>query len=441
MAMLILPLTSHGAGAQGSTAIDSIQVDPGVVLDPPVVDPTLVDPGIVVDPGILDDPVIADPGTDSNDLYVNPLLCPYTVDLAGLDYYGLAANCNLGYADGYELYVTDSANSVWIHNVINGGAASQSGLPSDNYYISLTHPASGYSPMRIICSADDMLGNDVVAPYDLSVFQYGGTVSISGSLMYWCDAFIVQDTPVSVIDVAINKHGCPQGIVSDDPYFLASICQDMPAGIDFALTDGNGSTTLQTTAGTPAMANFSQVVGGTVTIQEVVPAGFQEPFVMCSVNDALGNNLEGAYRTPSVTGGLFTLDNLPYETGYVFCDVFNVPADSDGGSIIVIKRYCPADYDILNGDPAVGLRSVPGRRAVQHHRSERLCLAEQHRRLDQQRCLVRRSRSRRILSQRNTSRRYPVRLGVVLRERLRRSHRHGPARHHRNAIRLRPGGQ
>jgi hypothetical protein len=354
LSLLALPLTSAGVGAEDLKQVDPTLIDPNIITDPVVADPTVAaDPGVIVDPVILDDPVIADPGNEVNDLYINPIRCPYTVDLWSLDYYGLAANCNLGYADGYELYVFDSADVPWIHQVINGGGVGQGGLPNDDYFISFTHPASGYSPMRIICSAEDFLGNDVVAPYDLSVFEYGGTVSVSGGLMYFCDAFIEQDTPVSLIDVTINKHGCPAGIVSDDPYFLASICQEMQTGIDFTLTDGNGNVTVQQTAGAPALATFSQVVGGNVTIQESIPGGYQDPFVMCSVNDALGNDLEGAYRTPDATGGLFTLDNLPYETGFVFCDIFNFPQDPEGGSIIIIKRFCPVDYDILSGDPAV----------------------------------------------------------------------------------------
>ena len=366
LALVVMPLTNMGVSAKDNIKIDPVilqdqpVVDPGTVVDPPSVDTPTPEPTIPVlqqvpvDGGILDDPVIKDPSTEVNDLYINPILCPSTLDLAAVDYYGLAANCNLGYADGWELIVMDSQSNWWIHNVINGGGAGQSGLPNDNYYISFTHPSGGYSPHRIICKADDMLGNDVVASFDLVTDDYGGTLSVSGGLMWYCDAFIKVDGPAAgPIDVAINKHGCPQGIVSTDPYFLAAMCQDMPTGIDFTLTDGASNTYTQATAGAPAMANFSQVVGGNVSIQETIPGGFQDPFVMCSVNDALGNNLEGSYRTPAATGGLFVLDNLPTDTGYIFCDVFNFPTDSDGGSIIIVKRYCPVDYDILSGDPAV----------------------------------------------------------------------------------------
>jgi hypothetical protein len=205
--------------------------------------------------------------------------------------------------------------------------------------------------MRIICSAEDLQGNDVVPFYDLNVFEYGGTVSVSGGLMYWCDAFVVQDAPAHRVDVTINKHGCPQGIVSDDMYFLASICHEMLTGIDFTLTDGFGNVTLQTTAGAPALASFNQVFAGQLSIQETVPAGYQNPVAFCKVEDMLGNNL-GNYQIPVVTGGLFAVDASASDAAFVFCDVYNFPEDSDGGSIIIIKRYCPVDYDILSGDPA-----------------------------------------------------------------------------------------
>jgi len=65
------------------------------------------------------------------------------------------------------------------------------------------------------------------ASFDLVTDDYGGTLSVSGGLLWYCDAFIKVDGPAAgPIDVAINKHGCPQGIVSTDPYFLAAMCQD-----------------------------------------------------------------------------------------------------------------------------------------------------------------------------------------------------------------------
>ena len=138
LGLLVLPLTAQQIGAQ-----DARQVNPDLVLDEPIViQPEVIDDlptpeatdesipdlqGIPIDPDILDDPVFEDPSNQVNDLYVNPILCPHDLDLWSVDYYGLAQNCNLGSADGYELYVFDSANSPWIHQVINGGFANQSG--------------------------------------------------------------------------------------------------------------------------------------------------------------------------------------------------------------------------------------------------------------------------------------------------------------------------
>src|SRR4029079_6754332 len=156
LALVVMPLTDIGVSAKDNIKIDPVilqdqpVVDPGTVVDPPPVDTPTPEPTIPVlqqvpaDGGRLDDPVIKDPGTEVNDLYINPILCPSDLDLAAVDYYGLAANCNLGYADGWELIVMDSQSNWWVHNVINGGGAGQSGLPNDDYYISFTHPSGGY---------------------------------------------------------------------------------------------------------------------------------------------------------------------------------------------------------------------------------------------------------------------------------------------------------
>jgi hypothetical protein len=366
--MLVMPLTDARVGAKDLHQINPIQigdqpvVDPGTVVDPPVVDPPVDTPTpaptlppvqqVPVDSPVLDDPVVLDPGSQVNDLYINPVLCPASLDLSAVDYYGLAANCNLGYANGWELIVMDSQSNWWIHNVINGSGVGQGGLPNDDYYMSFTHPASGFSPHRIVCQAHDQLGNDAVAPFDLVTDDYGGTVSVSGGLMWFCDAFIKVDGPAAApIDVLINKHGCPQGIHSDDYYFLASMCQDMLTGINFTLTDGASQTYTQTTAGAPAMATFSQVTGGNVSVAESIPGGYDNPVVFCGVKDLLGNDLESSFRNPAVTNGAFILDSLPADTATVFCDVYNIPTDSDGGSIIIVKRFCPVDYDIQNGNP------------------------------------------------------------------------------------------
>ena len=371
MAMLVLPLTGTRAGAEDNSTINpAISSDQPLVVDnsltDPAVDPSVVDPDpatpddnidLQIQPSLVADtnltPVVVDPGLYPSDLSINALLCPADLDLWSVDYYGLASGCQGGYANGYELNVHTVNAPVW-QQLIQDNVVTIPGIAQDTYTIDFTNPASGGNNLRIICSADDMQGNDAIGYADLTVDQFGGDLYVEGNLQYWCDAFIQMDPPytpsASGMTVYINKHGCPEGIVSDDEYFLASVCQDSPTGIDFNLTDENGTTT-QTTAGTPAMATFSPVDGSTLNFAEVIPAGYDNPAVFCDIEDGSGNDLLQAILNPTVTNGAWTVDQIPVEAYTIFCDVFNFPTDTDGGSIIIVKYECPANYDFSTGDP------------------------------------------------------------------------------------------
>ncbi len=359
LGMLMMPLTANRTGAEELRQVDPVILDV-VDLDDVVIDdfqpeptPAPTEDPLVIPDLDIDDLTIYDPSIYPNDIFVNPVLCPSDLDLWSVDYYGLALNCQGGHANGYELFVTDSNGAWWIHNVIQDFGAGQSGLPSGTYRIDLYHPAGGGNNLRIICSADDMLGNDVVPAFDLAVDQFGGSLDLTGDLSYFCDVFVNLDgfgQADELIDVYVNKHTCPEGVYSDNPYFIAQVCQGTLEGVDFTLTDGLGAQTTQTTAGFPAMATFSQVANGTITLAEAIPAGYGNPIVFCDAEDLAGNELLGAYVVPTVDQGAFTLD-LPAETYTVFCDVYNVPVDSDGGSIIIFKFECPAAYDFSANDP------------------------------------------------------------------------------------------
>ena len=372
MAMLLMPLSGRGVGAQ---PID--QVDPTILQDQPVVlDPSVVDPNLPPDPAtpdpsidpnlipsvVIDDftPVVYDPSIYPSSLYINPVLCPYDLDLWSVDYYGLALNCQGGFANGYELHVQTTSAPIW-QQVIQGGGVNIPNIWQDTYSIDFTAPGSGGSNLRIICSADDTLGNDAIPFADLTVDQFGGDLYVQGNLMYFCDVFIQQDAPyvpsAQDMTVYVNKHGCPEGIQSTNEYFLASICHDELDGIDFNLTDNNGVTT-QTTAGTPALATFTGVDGSSIDLAEVIPGGYGNPEVFCDVEDALGNDLLTTILNPTVTQGAWTIDSIPADAGMIFCDVFNFPTDSDGGSIIILKYECPANFDFTSGDPTADCGSL-----------------------------------------------------------------------------------
>lgn len=372
LTMLVMPFTSGLVSADQTVVINPTVLEQPPVLDPQVLDPQVINPEVVdpeldnppvldddpplvletipVDPGLT--PVVQDPEMYPSDLYINPTLCPADQDLWSMDYYGLASYCNLGLANDYELYVENSSGTPIWQQVIAGSQVLIPGIAQDTYWIQFTHPAGGGNNLRIICSADTFAGSDAIPFADLATDQFGGNLFVEGDLQYWCDAFIQVDGFQQAADdmtVYINKHGCPEGIFSTDQYYLPQVCQEMLEGIDFNLTDDNGTTT-QTTSGQPAMATFAGVDGSSITLQEVIPGGYVEPVVFCDIEDDLGNDL-ATVNLPVVTDGAWTIENIPAEAGMIFCDVFNQHEDPDGGSIIVVKYECPDNYDFSTGDP------------------------------------------------------------------------------------------
>ncbi len=360
MLMLVLPL----AGGRAFAADDEL-----IILDDPqieAIDDTLVDDAVFeeetppaqldeVDDPILDDPVL-DPGdpVGPSDLYLNATLCPGDLDLWSVDYYGLAAACQGGHANGWELFVSDVNGTPFWQQVVADSHIPVTGLPANDYLVQVNDPAAGPVTMRVMCSADDMLGNDVIGPFEAPVGSQIASISIQGGLMYWCDVFIVNigdqtggTGEVGEVTIYLNKHVCPENIVSDVVYFLASVCHGQLPGVDFSFDNGSGGNWVATTDAS-SIATFGPVGTGAWTITETIPGGYGDPQVFCGYDDFLGNDV-GTYEHPDMTGGAFSID-IPADAAVAFCDVYNHPSDSEGGSIKIFKYNCPDGFDATSQD-------------------------------------------------------------------------------------------
>lgn len=358
MLMLVLPLTSGRASAADDELVildDAIEMAP---VDDAVDEAVLEEdetPAAELDQ--IDDPVLTDPVLDPgdpagpSDLYVNPILCPADLDLWSVDYYGLAAGCQGGWANGYTVAVSDVYLNSFSAQVVADGPTYTAGLPAQSYLIGITDLGGSQVTMRVICSADDFLGNDVIPFADAPVYG-NAELAIQGDLMYWCDAFVLGgDTggaeDVGEVTIYLNKHICPENVFSDDVYFLASVCHGQLPGVDFSFDNGSGGNWVVTTDAN-SLATFGPVGTGPWTITETIPGGYGDPQVFCGYDDFLGNDV-GSYEHPDMTGGAFSID-IPADVAVAFCDVYNHPTDSEGGSITVFKYNCPDGFDATTQD-------------------------------------------------------------------------------------------
>ena len=356
MLMLVLPLTGGRVLSANDELIildDTIETAPVDTSSDDAVLEEQETPGAElpqVDDPLLEDPVL-DPGdpVGPSDLYLNATLCPGDLDLWSVDYYGLAAACQGGHANGWELFVSDINGTPYWQQVVADSYIPVSGLPANDYLVQVNDPAAGPVTMRVMCAADDMLGNDVIAPFEAPVGGQIASIGIQGGLMYWCDVFIVDigdqtggSGEVGEVTIYLNKHVCPENIISDDVYFLASVCHGQLPGVDFSFDNGSGGNAVATTDAS-SIATFGPVGTGTWTVTETIPGGYGDPQVFCGYDDFLGNDV-GAYEHPDVTGGAFSID-IPADAAVAFCDVYNHPSDSEGGSITIFKHNCPDGFD------------------------------------------------------------------------------------------------
>lgn len=349
LGMLLTPMMSRLAGAEDLDGIDPVVLDElplEEITEEPLVDLQFPDVEL-----LADEPVLENVEPNINDLFVNPIYCPSDLDLFSVDYYGLAAACNgLGHANGYELIVSDSGGGWWLQAIIDNFGAGQSGLPDDTYYIALTHPASGLSYMRYICSADDMLGNDVVASFEIANNGFGASLGISGGLMWYCDVFINQTGPsANPPTVTIHKWECPSGIeLGQDVNFYLTECALPIENVEFAHGQLGGLAELAYTDAAGEIG-FEVDTNTDWAVEEHVPSGFGDPIVFCGWGgykyDDFGGviAIDGFANLDGSQGSLIEFQT--YDSFGMDCNWFNIPSD-DEQSITVYKYTCPPGYDL-----------------------------------------------------------------------------------------------
>ena len=358
--MLVLPLTGGRASAADDELIildDTVELAP--VDDTVVDDPTLeetetpsaeldsIDDPLIDDP-LIDDPALdpgLDPGTTDpvagpSDLYVNPILCPADLDLFAVDYYGLAAGCQGGWANGYTVNVSDLYLNPYSAQVVADGPVFTAGLPEQSYLIGIADPAAAQVTMRVICSADDALGNDVIPFADAPVFG-NAELAVQGDLVYWCDAFVLAGTP-AVDDpeggsIRIDKYTCADGFdpATQDVY---TDCVTTVDGIQFNVSGPNGYASQSSTGDSVVGAvTFGGLEEGHYEVVETVPAGYAAYVVTCS-SDTKQFLVQ---HEQDLTGSPV----LPWELDDnedIVCSWYNVPSGYDDSVDVFITKWgCP----------------------------------------------------------------------------------------------------
>lgn len=148
------------------------------------------------------------------------------------------------------------------------------------------------------------------------------------------------EVPMETGMVTVWKGECP--IENFDPYQasadqLSANCSSNGAA-NFSVTDSSGGSPQFG----PSGSSFD-VLAGNVSISEDLPAGYQQPVVVCQ-SDMAGTSL------PPVSGAAVNIQVNPEEM--VVCTFYNVPTGP--ATLYIYKWECPAGYDpaAQGADPA-----------------------------------------------------------------------------------------
>lgn len=287
----------------------------------------------------------ATPQPTTGDVNVNKITCPGGFDAYSASIYDLAANCHEP-AVSVSFTLRDVNGSESSANTPGSGVniASWSGVPSG--VLTITEAAvQGFGTPRVFCKNSKLTGEED-AESEVSVSGQTATTELkSGYDLLYCDWFNIP-TYEDTITIYINKHACPDGYRSDDPYDLAANCHE---GYDPISFDANGqligpsSQNPQATGSGPGSnVQFQNLPADTWTVSEELPDGYGEPVVFCKfINNTTYE--ESSYEWVDVING--NAISRQVDGGYtLYCDWFNFK-ESPYTGIYIHKYGCPDSYD------------------------------------------------------------------------------------------------
>lgn len=285
------------------------------------------------------------PQPTTGDVTINKITCPSDFDAYSGSIYDLAANCHEP-AQVAQFFLTPSGGGGSSATTSGQGVnlATWTGIPSGPLTIEETQ-IDGYGAPRVFCKNEKLTGEGD-AETEVSVSGNTATVELkSGYDILYCDWFNIP-TYQGEVDIYINKHACPSGYYSDDPYDLASECHEYYDPISF---DANGqligpsNQNPQTTSNGPgSYVEFKNLPEDTWTVSEDLPDGYGKPVVFCKfINNSTSD--ESSYEYYDVINGNAISTHI--DAGYtLYCDWFNFK-ESPYSGIYIHKYGCPASYD------------------------------------------------------------------------------------------------
>lgn len=243
--------------------------------------------------------------------------------------------------DGIE-FTLDNAD-VSSSKTIMGGVAKWYGVPQGEFTLTENLPP-GYGDPVWWCGFTGYQNGAIADGFPQKVEATGGAFSASIDFdvtSYFCWVFNYPDEDRTVTTF---KWLCPEGLEAESEDFddWKNTCTTAMSGVNFTLTDGNGSFTQPTFGG---KAKWYGTTQGVVRLDEHIPPGFFEPKVYCSLEAMFEDGAayaEGPTEFPASDGNIKrTLDYTEYEW---VCNFFNIPKGD--GEVTIYKWNCPPGYDI-----------------------------------------------------------------------------------------------
>jgi hypothetical protein len=283
------------------------------------------------------------PVQTKGDVTVNKITCPGSFDAYNADIYDLAANCHEP-AVVASFTLTDANGGQTTAQTPGSGLNTASFPQIVSGTLSIAEQAmDGYGTPRVFCKNSKLTGEE---DPETEVAVSGTTVTTelkSGYDFLYCDWFNIPET--QGVTIYINKHACPDGYYSTDPYDLAANCHESFDPISFEANGqliGPSNQNPQTANPNGGAAQFQNLPADTWTVVEDLPDGYGEPVVFCKfINNT--TNEDSAYQQVPVTNGNSIQQAI--DPGYtLFCDWFNMRQSNYVG-VYIHKYGCPDNWD------------------------------------------------------------------------------------------------
>ncbi len=225
----------------------------------------------------------------------------------------------------------------------NEGATFWDNLPATDIHLTESIPG-GYGEPIVYCSSQ-FPGTPTPLGFDTpEVIE--GLIATSLEPNERLDCWWIN-IPTDDGEVIVVKYTCEAGYdlfgYGADP---KEDCKHRTNGIEFSLEGSNGGSVSGITgdSGDKGKAIFEDVAPGAYTLEEIVPAGTEQVFVLSCTD----NTNEWIQGYPLALGSQLDIQVEPGSK--ITCRWYNVPSQDDSGSIQITKYACVTEYFIDEAD-------------------------------------------------------------------------------------------